>query len=43
MSRVNFEMDSKTKTQFEQTIKRKGYKTVSEFFRQKAREVMENG
>jgi len=42
MSRVNFEMDKRQKTQLQHYLKDNGYKTISEFFRAKAREVTEH-
>ena len=43
MSRVNFEMDPKRKRELDRKIKLLGYHTQSEFWRAKARELLNNG
>ena len=41
MSRVNFELPSDVKMRVSRKIKRMGYQTESEFWRAKAREVLD--
>lgn len=43
MSRVNFNMPDAEKKRLNKKIKDMGYMTEAEFWRAKAREVMENG
>lgn len=39
-SRVNFDMEEEFYGKFKKKVKKNGYSTISEFFREKAREVV---